>query len=797
MKRLCTALILAAYLVNNAVVAEARSHYRYHGRSRSSAHVTNVSPKRNQTLVARVSVAQTTAVSAPSTPYDKEQRSNAAWLEAKKKYERYKTFYYYYQYYYRQYAHSVRSPKQCRQLAVVAAARQLYATTSSSTRYIATKMVPSVVPDDIMPAQAKVERQVLPVPSESEEPSEVAAPSNATPTTATPTTATPSIATPLPESPDVADSKPALKDDAGAVAGAAVNTPIAEAKPPAIPPAKETVIPPVSSAQQEGASIGRAAEPSPSPVAVREKSRTVGSPSGTSVGVAVPAPAPVSPPIASVEPKRDDTSSIGKQVEPNKPSATMTEEPGKAGASIGTSVVETIPARVPPVALEEQKQDDASSIGKVAEANKPSATVTEEPGNAGASTGTSVGVAVPVPAPAGPAPMSLAPVSPPMASVEQKQDDASSVGKVEEANKPSVTVPGEPGNAGTSTETSVVAAIPLPVVPPVVSEPKRDDTTDAAAPTKPAIKTTEPTPVADTESTNAVTPVVPSAAMPEAETLIALAPPVVSPLPIPGTAAKTPLPPAVPAAPKSPVLAPSATPPSLTGNISKRVTGNKLLEQVAVAIKKGNYVQAKKLIEAQGSVPDGLSCTKYYYVACVQTADWQKALDSLDRLAEMEPVKKDSYACDYGRLLFELRKYDQAIKILHQAKARGVDTEPLHRTLLLIAITQHDDATAETEYRKLVSLRPADQELKIELAELLWKRNKRTESLNIFDQIAQSFPQNAEFQSKAGYAHLVQGNYKAAADRYRLAAKAIPSHQRYQDALNYAEERLKSSGSAP
>lgn len=251
-------------------------------------------------------------------------------------------------------------------------------------------------------------------------------------------------------------------------------------------------------------------------------------------------------------------------------------------------------------------------------------------------------------------------------------------------------------------------------------------------------------------------------------------------------------------------IAPAVVPPPnqnsarpLVGSVTKKFKGKEAdgLEQVAAAIQKGDYHAVKKLIEENtGGHPQSLRCVQYYYLACVQTADWNAALSSLDKLVELQPAEKVRLACDYGRLYFELHRYEESRKMLQQAMHHGVDSEPLHHTLLLLSIAQHDDETAENEYRKLIALKPRDLELQVELGELLWKRNKKEEALAIFDRVAQTFPQNAELQSKAGYAHLVQGHFKAAADRYRLATKATPSQKRYQDALRYAENKLAASG---
>lgn len=193
--------------------------------------------------------------------------------------------------------------------------------------------------------------------------------------------------------------------------------------------------------------------------------------------------------------------------------------------------------------------------------------------------------------------------------------------------------------------------------------------------------------------------------------------------------------------------------------------------------------------ELAKSMPDSKYYAARYYVCCIQTADWPNAYSALERLVSLDQLHKDIYACDYGRILFELHKYEPAKAKLKEALAFGNDSEPVHRTLLLIAIAQKDDAAAIGEYKHIARLCPRDYDSRIELAELLWKGNKKDEAVKVYDQVAAMIPDNADIQSKAGYANLVQGNYKAAMNAYKLASDSS-TQQKYKNAQEFAEAQF-------
>ncbi len=242
----------------------------------------------------------------------------------------------------------------------------------------------------------------------------------------------------------------------------------------------------------------------------------------------------------------------------------------------------------------------------------------------------------------------------------------------------------------------------------------------------------------------------------------------------------------------------AAAPLAITGGITKKVKPQPPDVNLERLWSKGRFAEAKPILKIlTTSQPQCKDYARRYYIACVQTAEWHSALNALDNLASLDVAARDIYYCDYGRVLFELGRYEPAKKSLNKALSSGVDTEPLHKTLLLIAIAQNDDTSAETEYKKLIKLNSNDFDLKLELAELLWKQNKKQESLKLYDEVAQSFPANSQLQSKAAYGHLLQGEYKAAVDGFKLAAQSSPQQKRYQDAAKFAEKQLASSSDKP
>jgi hypothetical protein len=230
---------------------------------------------------------------------------------------------------------------------------------------------------------------------------------------------------------------------------------------------------------------------------------------------------------------------------------------------------------------------------------------------------------------------------------------------------------------------------------------------------------------------------------------------------------------------------------TLTGMVARKgPSEDAAVSQFEHAWMKERFVEAKELsAQILKTAPQSKYYASRYYVCCIQTADWSNALSALDRVVGLDQEHRDMYECDYGRILFELRKYEQAKSRLQHSIACGFDTEPVHRTLLLIAIAQKDDTSAEQAYRKIASLCPTDVDSRIELAELLWKHNRKDESIKLYDQVASMIPDNAEIQAKVGYANLHQANYKAAADAYKLASESS-RQQKYKNARAFAEAQF-------
>lgn len=195
--------------------------------------------------------------------------------------------------------------------------------------------------------------------------------------------------------------------------------------------------------------------------------------------------------------------------------------------------------------------------------------------------------------------------------------------------------------------------------------------------------------------------------------------------------------------------------------------------------------------QAIKATPGNTDLLKDYYLCSIQLSDWSAAVNCIEGIIAANPGMEQQYRVDYGRTLFELRRYEEARSVLSKAVAAGKDTEVTHKSLLLIAIATKDDVAAEAEYKRLLALGSKDIGLELELADLLWKSNKRAEAIPHYKLGARNRRDNCDIQARVGYVLLYSRELAAAAACFREAVRLNPTEAKYRHALSLAEGKIK------
>jgi Flp pilus assembly protein TadD len=195
--------------------------------------------------------------------------------------------------------------------------------------------------------------------------------------------------------------------------------------------------------------------------------------------------------------------------------------------------------------------------------------------------------------------------------------------------------------------------------------------------------------------------------------------------------------------------------------------------------------------QALKAAPGNVDLLKEYYLCSIQLSDWTAAVNCIEGIISASPEMEQQYRVDYGRTLFELRRYEEARSVLAKAVANGKDTEVTHKSLLLIAIATKDDVAAEAEYKRLLALGTKDIGLELELADLLWKANKRAEAIPHYKVGARNRRDNCDIQARVGYVLLYSRDLAGAATCFREAVRLNPTEAKYRHALSLAEGKVK------
>lgn len=157
------------------------------------------------------------------------------------------------------------------------------------------------------------------------------------------------------------------------------------------------------------------------------------------------------------------------------------------------------------------------------------------------------------------------------------------------------------------------------------------------------------------------------------------------------------------------------------------------------------------------------------YDVSVKSNDWSDALNSLEKVMEIDSSKEKDVYADYGYTLYKLKRYDKAKMSFARALSFGKNKDLIHKTMIQIALQQKDEPSADYEYKEYLKVKPNDGDMHWEYANFLYKGKKLKEAIPEYKLAAKNRPNDSYGHAFLAQLLLVEKDFDGAAAEYKKA----------------------------
>jgi predicted Zn-dependent protease len=181
-----------------------------------------------------------------------------------------------------------------------------------------------------------------------------------------------------------------------------------------------------------------------------------------------------------------------------------------------------------------------------------------------------------------------------------------------------------------------------------------------------------------------------------------------------------------------------------------------------------------------------------YFEALRKGNDWSEVKITLEKWFQIAPDKKKDYSWCIGEALYNLRNYDKAREALTDSLKYGVKLDEVHNLLLKIALAQHNNADAESQYAALLKIKPSDYQTQISFANMLELQGKHADALAHYKAAVNLQPSDGALAARVAYMLMYYNkDYTSAIGYYKKAMAADPGNaSKYAENIRFAESQM-------